>query len=153
MTQIKTKNFGVIEVEDKQLIRFNSGILGFELFKDYYLIIKDDSPFLWLQSAENENLAFVLINPYIFMPDYNLKINTSDWETIELDPAKEDHLTFTIVTIPGNPEDMSANLQGPIVVNPVKRLGVQAISLDDQYHIKHPILPALKKVLSSAGEK
>jgi flagellar assembly factor FliW len=150
---INTKNFGKVEVTENQRIHFKNGILGFEENKDYYLIIKEDSPFIWLQSAVNENLAFVLINPYIFMPEYKLKVSASDWDLIELDPEKEDHLVFAIVTIPGKPEEMSANLQGPVIINPKKKLGVQAISLDDQYHIKHPILPALKKILSANGDK
>jgi len=153
VAQINTKKFGKVDVEEKQRIHFKAGILGFEDNKDYYLIIKEDSPFLWLQSAENENLAFVLINPYIFMPDYNLTISPSDWALLDIVPETDDHLVFTIVTIPSNPEEMSANLQGPIVINPKKKLGVQAISLDDKYHIKHPILPALKQVLGTNGEK
>jgi flagellar assembly factor FliW len=152
VVKIKTRNFGTMEVEEKQRITFNEGILGFEGYKEYYLIIKQDSPFLWLQSSENENLAFVLINPYLFMPDYNLSIGQKDWDLIQIE-KDNDYLTFAIVTIPANPEDMTANLQGPVVINPKKRLGVQAISLDDRYFIKHPILPALKKVLATGEEK
>lgn len=149
MTKIKTRNFGEIEVEEKQKITFPEGILGFEQYKDYYLVIKQDSPFLWLQAAEKENLAFILINPYLFVPDYGLNISQRDWDVIGSGP-NEDVLTFAIVTIPANPEEMTANLQGPVVVNPRSRAGVQAISLDDRYTIKHPILPALKKVLAAS---
>lgn len=147
MVKIKTKNFGEIEIEEKQKIAFPQGILGFENQKEYYLIIKEDSPFLWLQCSSDENLAFVLINPYLFMPDYNLKIGQKDWDVIDVKP-EDDYLVFAIVTIPANPEEMTANLQGPVIINPKKRWGVQAISLDDNYSIKHLILPALKKVLS-----
>lgn len=151
MIKIKTRNFGEIEVEEKQKIIFPEGILGFEQYKEYYLIIKEDSPFLWLQSAEKESLAFVLINPYLFVPDYNLNIPQRDWDVIASGP-NEDFLTFAIVTIPSNPEEMTANLQGPIVINPKNHTAVQAISLDEQYTIRHPILPALKKVLESSEE-
>lgn len=52
---------------------------------------------------------------------------------------------FAIVTIPTNPSDMTANLQGPIIVNPDKRLGRQAISLSDRYSVRHKILEEMKK--------
>ena len=152
MAKIKTKNFGVIDIAENQKITFPEGILGFEDEKEYYLIIKDDSPFLWLQSAKTEGLAFVLINPYLFIRDYHLAINQRDWDVIQIDPHTEDFLVLAIVTIPENPEDMTANLQGPIIINPKKKLGMQAISLNDEYGIRHPILQNLKTVLSQ-GDK
>lgn len=152
MAKIKTRNFGNIEIADTQKITFPEGILGFETEKEYYLIIKEDSPFLWLQSAKTEGLAFILVNPYLFIQDYKLEINHRDWESIKTDPKKEDFLVFSIVTIPENPEEMTANLQGPIVINPTDKIGIQAISLNDKYSIRYPILDSLKTVLSQ-GEK
>lgn len=148
MSRIKTRHFGEIEVEEKQKIVFPEGILGFEQYKEYYLILKPDSPFLWLQCATNESLAFVLINPHLFMPDYTLTISHRDWDVIGCGPEDE-HIVLAIVTIPSNPEEMTANLQGPVVINPKNRTAVQAISLDDRHSIKHPILPALRKVLNT----
>ncbi|MFC1670955.1 flagellar assembly protein FliW, partial [Spirochaetota bacterium] len=46
----------------------------------------------------------------------------------------------TIVTIPENPKEMTANLQGPIIVNPHKRIGKQAISANEKYGVRHGIL-------------
>jgi len=148
MAKIQTKNFGTIEIADTQRITFPEGILGFENEKEYYLIIKEDSPFLWLQSSKTESLAFILINPYLFIQDYKLEINHRDWDTIKIDPKEDDFLVFSIVTIPENPEQMTANLQGPIVINPKEKIGIQAISLNDEYSIRYPILDSLKKVLS-----
>jgi flagellar assembly factor FliW len=57
----------------------------------------------------------------------------------------ENLLVFAIVTIPSNPSEMTANLQGPVIINPEKRLGRQAISLSDRYSVKHRILDEMKK--------
>lgn len=153
MVKIKTKNFGTMDIEEKQRITFPEGILGFPEQKEYYLIIKEDSPFLWLQSKEKENLAFVLINPYLFQPEYQLNVSSREWDILGINPDGDDFLIFAIVTIPENPEDMTANLQGPILINPKQKLGVQAISLDETHSIKNRILPALKKALDAGGEK
>ena len=49
------------------------------------------------------------------------------------------------MTIPSNPSEMTANLQGPVIINPEKRLGRQVISLSDKYNVRHRILDEMKK--------
>ena len=44
-----------------------------------------------------------------------------------------------------NPKDMTANLQGPIIINPHKRIGRQAISTNEKYGVKHGILEEMNK--------
>ena len=59
-------------------------------------------------------------------------------------------LVFVIVTIPRNPSDMTANLQGPVIINPRTRKGRQVISQSDRYGVRHRILDEIKK--KSGGE-
>jgi flagellar assembly factor FliW len=63
----------------------------------------------------------------------------------------ESLLVFAIVTIPENPSLMTANLQGPIIINPEKKLGRQAISMNDRYHVRHRILDEMKKTSQTGG--
>ena len=145
---IQSKPYGEIEISERQVIRFPIGIFGFECLRDYALLDTGQPPFYWLQSLDDTAIAFIIMNPYVLRPDYVLDIPDDDLEAIEYD-SDEDVLVFAIVTIPEEQTRMSANLQGPIVINRVKQLGRQAISLNESWRIKHFIMDEL----AHAGSK
>jgi flagellar assembly factor FliW len=139
---ISTKAFGDIEIDDRQVLSFPHGIIGFEQFKQYALMDAAQQPFFWLQSLDVAEIAFVLISPHIFRPDYTPDAAPEDMEDLCLeDPA--DLLVFAIVTIPENQNRMTANLQGPILVNRKTRTGRQSISLNPAWQLKHLIMDEL----------
>ncbi len=148
---IKTKPFGDREVDERQVVDFPDGILGFEDSKKFVIMDSaDNSPFKWLQSLDEKDLAFVIIQPIDFMGEYELVISSTDMEAVgAADP--EELLVFAIVTIPANPSDMTANLQGPVIVNPEKRTGRQAISLSEKYTVRHRIIDEIKKRSAKKG--
>jgi len=144
--KIKTRPFGEIELEERQIIDFPDGIPGFDYVRKFVLLdtMDENSPLKWLQSYDEPDLAFVIIRPIDFMREYELAVSMSDLEAVGAEGA-EKLLVFAIVTIPTNPSDMTANLQGPVIINPEKRLGRQVISLSDKYGVKHRILDEMKK--------
>ncbi len=149
--KVNTKPFGEIEVDERQVIDFPEGILGFDFIKKFIILDADsDSPFKWLQAYEEKDLAFVLIMPESFLPSYELVIPQTDYEAVSA-KSSDDLLVFAIVTIPENPSNMTANLQGPIIINPEKRLGKQAISLSDRYTVRHNIMEEIKKHTGAGG--
>ena len=136
---VKTR-FGEMEINENDIIKFPNGIYGFEDTKEYVILkMEKDSPFIWMQSITDDDLAFVLIDPRVFTKDYILDVSEEDLKIIEMDDEK-DIADYTIVTIPDTVEDMTANLQGPILINVKKQLGVQGISLRNDYTVKHHIL-------------
>ncbi len=146
MKTINTKAFGTIEVDESQELYFSDGLFGFEKYKKFYLLENPDSPFVWLQSSEDESVAFIMIQPAQFKFDYELKISAEDYKSIDFDKNQDKLLDFVIVTVPpGNPEGMTANLQGPIIINVQKKLGRQAISSIETYSVKCKILDEMNK--------
>ncbi len=149
--KVNTKPFGEIEIDEMQIIDFPEGILGFDFVKKFIILdADDDSPFKWMQAYDEKDLAFVIIMPISFMPTYELTISPGDYEAVKAEPGDE-LLVFAIVTIPDNPSLMTANLQGPIIINPASRLGRQAISLSDRYTVRHNILEEMKKHTGAGG--
>ncbi len=140
--KVKSTRFGEIEVPEENIIHMPSGIVGFPSCKNYILIPhKENSPFLWYQSAEEPALAFVVINPLIFKPDYDVPVSPPLMETLGAEKVEELEL-LAIVTIPKNqPRDMTANLLGPIVINSAKRLAKQIVLDPERYSTKTSILP------------
>lgn len=153
MKKLKTKPFGEIEVDESQEITFPEGLFGFEQYKKFYLLENPDSPFLWLQSSEEPSLAFILIDPLQFKSDYKLEISEEDYKSIEIEDKEKELIDFVIVTVPRNPEKMTANLQGPVIINIKKKLGKQAISLREDYTVRCPIIEEMKKIMSKKAAK
>lgn len=136
---IQSKPFGETTVKAQQLLTFPSGVFGFEHLHRYALLDSDYEPFLWLQSLDETNIAFILVNPYLVVPDYVLDIDPQDLVEIG-NPQEDELLVFAIVTIAEEEHRVSCNLQGPLIVNRRIRTGRQAISLDPRWNIRHSLL-------------
>ncbi len=141
---IETKAYGKIPIDDRQLIDFPSGLYGFESYTRYALLDAHQKPFYWLQSLDDVQVAFVLINPYVFRPDFVLEIPDEDYEDIGK-PEEDDVLVFAVVTIPTDGSEITANLQGPVVINRSRGLGRQSISLDPRWQTKHSIVEEMAR--------
>jgi flagellar assembly factor FliW len=143
--KLKTPRFGELEVPRENVIHMPGGVLGFPSCKDYILVPhKENSPFLWYQSLDDPALVFVVINPLIFKPDYDVPISPALMESLGAEKIEELEL-LAIVTVPKDrPQDMTANLLGPIVIDPVKRLAKQIVLDPERYSTKTPILPQKK---------
>ncbi len=152
MKTIQARAFGEIEVDERQIIDFPKGILGFEEHRRFALLDAAQAPFYWLQSLGDSSTAFVMISPDIFRSDYELSLVSQELDIIGIrqeetgdlivnqsnEPAEL--LVFAIVTVTGDKDSMTANLQGPIVINPAARLGMQGIQTDPRWMTKHYIL-------------
>ena len=142
--RIQSKAYGSIEVTDRQLITFPVGVFGFEHLHRYALLDGVQTGFYWLQSLEDPDTAFIMLNPYELRTDYVLDVPDDDLSSIGYD-HEDDILVFAIVTIPEDETKISANLQGPIIINRRAQLGRQSISLDQRWRTKHYVLEELAK--------
>lgn len=141
---IETKNFGLVSYNEEDVLHFDDGIPGFEGLKSFILLSSEEfTPFKWLQSLDDTDIAFVIIDPKAVVKDYKVGINE---ETIRLLDIKNlNHiLVFAIVVIPREIEKMTANLKAPIIINAENNKGMQILLDNDDYMIKHPILKELK---------
>lgn len=120
-------------------VRLPLGILGFEQIKNYLLLADpEEKPFAWFRVADNAALAFVVIDPFIVMPDYQPDIPQSDVDFLELKNAS-DALMLGIVTLHGQ-NRATMNLKGPIVINRHTHTGKQVIIANAaDYSVQHPL--------------
>ncbi|MDR2542545.1 MAG: flagellar assembly protein FliW [Treponema sp.] len=140
--KVETKAFGLIEIDEKQKVTITKGLFGFEDFKDFVIFDAEHQPFYWLQSTELKEVAFILINPFLFRKDFELNISDEEQAEIELE-SPENALIFVIVTIPQDGCPMTANLQGPLLINKQNMTGMQAILTDSRWRTKHDIMQEL----------
>jgi flagellar assembly factor FliW len=141
--KVETSRFGKIDISEKKIVRFSEGLYGFEKETEFTLLPFNpnvESPMEWMQSLKSDHLAFVVTDPYLYLPDYKLKLSEEDKKRVEL---KEDDLFLTraIVTIPENYSEMTVNLIAPLVINKEKGVAKQFVLTNMNYDTRHYLLP------------
>ena len=123
----------------REAVWMPNGLLGFEEIKDYVLTSNpDEQPFAWLKVRDNSALAFVVIDPFIVLPDYQPDIPQGDVEFLKLKQA-DDALLLGIVTI-HDEQRATVNLKGPLVVNRHTHVAKQVIIANAAaYSVTHPL--------------
>jgi len=150
-----TRLFGNIDVADDKIITMEKGMIGFPEYTHFALIFdeeKKDKAFkiMWLQSMEDGDVAFPVLDPMCVKEDYKPTVNE---EIIApLGTMNEDN-TYILVTatVPKVIEEFSVNLKAPIVINTNSNKGAQIITEDD-YPVKFKVYDLLKAKKEKAGE-
>jgi flagellar assembly factor FliW len=120
-------------------VRLPAGLLGFEHIKDYVLLANPaEQPFAWLQVKDNAALAFIVIDPYIAVPEYKPNVSQLEIENLGLQNI-DDALLLNIVTLHAN-NRATMNLKGPIVINRHTHIGKQIVIANaSDYSVQHPL--------------
>lgn len=138
---IENTRFGTIEVEANKIITMPAGMPGFPGRQRFVILEREETrPFYWYQSVDTPDLAFVILNPYLFEPDYavDLKpvLREMAWQSDGQDCLK---LYVVVNAANGTPEKITANLMGPILINTKRYEAVQMVLPNSPYSHKHPI--------------
>lgn len=135
--RITTNQFGEINLADEELVFISNGVLGYEIFKDYVILEREEfRPFKWMIAVENPNLMFVVIDPLLFFPDYSPNISKTDLKNLEISDSQNSKI-YSIVTLAAAPEEITVNLSGPICVNTQTLIAKQIALTGDTYSTKH----------------
>ena len=147
--KINTTRFGELQVNNEDIINFSEGVLGFENLSKFFVVDPGDSTLiLWLQSIEDSSIAFPIIEPKIFKPEYVAKLLPADMNNVKLENASDAKI-YSILTIPSDITTMSANLKAPIVINNEKKIARQIVLQDNKLSVKYEMYKELKSYIVS----
>ncbi len=138
-----TKEFGELEINEQDIIKFSRSIYGFEGYTDY-IVLKDDpdDSIMYLQSTEKPDLHFVLVDPYTILPDYSPILSQEDIMALGAKNSYLDELTYLLIAV--IPEDVKksvVNMINPLVIDPHSRKAIQAVLLNEEYALRYPLFP------------
>lgn len=129
------------KTENTMVIRFASGIIGFELCKNFILKetyggnLNNGSKCMWLESSELENVKFLVL-----VPKQNSNKFTSEEDILNISEhlrVKRNKLLFLyIVTV--QDKSCTINTRAPLIIDLDTKEGWQFI-LGDEYEIKHSL--------------
>lgn len=142
---VRTTRFGTVNIAEDRIITFPKGLLGFSSFTKFCLLEPaDDACFFWLQSIEEPSLAFVVTDPAFFVPEFTVPIRPEQMGELKLD-SLGDAQVFIIVNKVD--QTLTGNLQGPLVINTLSRVGEQFVLAEKRWTTRHPLM----RVASGAG--
>lgn len=137
MQTLKTKAYGEIEINTNTAVTLSKPLFGFEEYRTFYLLeMKELEHFYWLQSGDDQELAFILVNPRLFLADYVLDVDDNDFAMLAVKDSSNT-MDFVVVNIPGDATQMTMNLLGPVIINTENNIGIQTISNRSEYGTKH----------------
>jgi flagellar assembly factor FliW len=148
-----TTRFGEIEFSEEVTLSFPDGVLGFPNDRRFILLEHnvEGSPFRWLQSLDDPDLAFIVVDPVLIEPRYQVEIDRDSATSIGTHQA-DACAVVAIVNVPhGNPLQMTANLKAPLVVNAETRVGRQLVLSSNLFQISAPVFPAINMNLNDDG--
>ena len=135
-----SKIHGEIEYKENDVLTFDKGILGFTNLKKFILADLDEyEPFKLFHSLEDDEIGLIVVSPYEFNGNYEVKLNDQTINNLGIKSSKE-VMIITTVTLNSNPKKITTNLQGPIIINTSNNKGEQILIDSDKYNVKEPLI-------------
>ena len=141
---VKTKSSGNIEVDNAHIITIPEGLFGFEEYTKYALIECEYKPFMWLQSVQSSELAFLVVDPFIICKDYEIDVDDKELSKIGIVSPSE-VCVLVLITIPQDGSPVTANRLGPLVINRTNNKAMQTILTNDRWTTKYSIIDSIKE--------
>lgn len=140
--KVKTTRFGTLEIDENKLITFPGGIPGFENLRRFFILpVEGTQDIQWLQAVGEPEVALLVIDPFKFFKGYSVDIPEIALKELEIKEPSE-ALVLTTITVPrGKPEETTANLVAPIVINTRLKRAKQVILNGSPYTTKHLLFP------------
>lgn len=139
--KLQSTRFGEIEVSEDVILQFPYGIPGFLEEKLFALLpYQPDSPFAFLQSVNNPDLTFMVVEAFTFFPDYDFELDDGVAKDLGIDEKNPPQI-FNIVRVPEKLEEMTVNLLAPVIVNWQRRTAIQHVLEKTSYPVRQRVFP------------
>lgn len=127
--------------------------MGFEEYEHYTLIFNAEKKgsIMWLQSLDEPELAFTVMDPMKIVPEYNPVVEDEWLEPLGEVDSEDDYFLLSVVTVPSDLTKMTANLKAPVVINMKTKKACQIIVNNDDYQVRYNVYDYVKKVKEGAG--
>ncbi len=141
-SSLVTSNYGTVNFRDQDVISFAGGMPGFEHLDRFILIdTAGCEPLRFLQSIEQTEISFPLIDPLVLEPDYRVELTAEQKSSLELEDDS-DLLIWCVVTVSEDALQATMNLLAPVVVNSKNSKAAQIVLVGQGYPIERPLMEA-----------
>jgi flagellar assembly factor FliW len=127
-------------VSEEAVITFPAGLVGCADWQRFIVLDDEQAPGLHvMQSLDEPSISFLITDPRLIVADYRVTIGPAERQVIQLGEGEE-AVVQCILTARGEPARVTANLLGPLAINPHRRLAAQLVLIDSPYTTRHLVL-------------
>jgi flagellar assembly factor FliW len=105
------------------------------------------SPFRVIQCVDHPKVGFLVLDPLIVVKNYNRSIPQEAWRSLGVSDS-DDRLSLVISIIGTTPEESTANLQAPLLINYKTMSGKQLILTNSRYSVTQPLVRSRRRVVA-----
>jgi flagellar assembly factor FliW len=152
--EVKTRDFGLIQIEEDSVYSFPEGIYGFEDIRSFVVFMHEEEgvSFVYLQALHSEKLCFLVFSPWDLAPGYAPAVSKEDLAFLGVE-SEQDLIFLTIATVPSDARRLSINIKSPIALNPLRMIGRQVILLNEDYSVKYYPFLDVNSAPAEAGKE
>ena len=136
--QIESSRFGMLEVREDTVLSFPDGLIGLPGTQYALIAQSEKTPFYWLHSIEEPNLAVPVTMPWLFFSGYEVEISDAEADRLGISESKQAEI-FCVVKATSELQGFTINLAGPVIVNSETRVGRQIINGATGYSVRQPL--------------
>jgi flagellar assembly factor FliW len=126
---------------DEDVILFEDGLIGFPNARRFILIENESfSPFRILKCVDDLRVGFLVLDPCAVVRTYERSVPPEAWSSLAI-ADKSDKLSLVIAIIGKDPQESTANLQAPLLINHRKMRGKQLILTNARYSVTQRLIP------------
>ena len=122
-------------------IVFPDGLVGCQDWKNFVLMTdegNEELPVAVLQSLDDPAVSLMITDPRFLDASFSPQLSSQDYADLGMAEGSQPVVYCTLSTADGW---LTANLLGPLVLNPVTRRGKQVVIVDSTYTTRYPIAP------------
>ncbi len=128
--EIKSSFLGEQSIDPSTIISFPNGIPGFEdqtRFKLFHQEGENNPLIFWLQSLDDETLAFSVAQPSIFNINYNFVLNDAEQDLLGIEETSDILILIILHKDESDQPTIKGAIRSPLVINSSKRIGLQKV--------------------------
>jgi len=142
--QIDTRAFGIIDIDEDQVVRLTEPMAGFPGHTRFAVLDPDPGvPFKWFQSVDAAEVCFLIADPVLFFPEYKVELSQSQLQDLRI-TEKTDTAVAVVLRVPEELAEATANLLAPFIFNTQAKLARQVILEGSGHPVRAPLLARAK---------
>ena len=130
---------GPVSIPRDALMHFTTPIWGFEHIDAFALLPAGRQGLWWLISVDKPPVTFILADPFVAQPDYEIDLNDAERDELGL-RDENDAIALVMLVMPTTPDQpVTANFRAPLIFNLSENKVKQVVNRNDTYQVAAPV--------------
>jgi flagellar assembly factor FliW len=137
--KLTNSQFGEFELSEAAVYEFRHGLMGFEELRRFGFLHREEfAPFDWLVAVDEPEICFPVVSPMLLQSGYAVPMGEVERRALGSKP-EDPVVPLVIVTVGTGTPRLTANMRGPVMLNPKSHKGMQVVLFESGYSVRAEI--------------